>query len=399
LIKYTTSRDGRQARSALSGGLVLLLFALLGWWPGAWATPILPQDGQPLASGIQARSWLLMDHTTGWILAADHPFDRVAPASLTKVMTAYVVYRKLEQGAIGLDDRVRISKKSWRMRGSRMFLEPNTYVPVRQLLQGLIVQSGNDAAVALAEHVSGSEAAFAGLMNQVAGELGLDDSHFRNSTGLPARDHYVSARDMAVLVRALIRDFPQRYRLFSQKQFTYNNIAQRNRNALLWRDDSVDGVKTGYTRNAGYCMVTSAERDGMRLIAVVMGTKKSRQRTRAAQHLLDYGFSRYETRLLYPASARASEVPVFMGADDSLPIGTRQDLYVTIPKGTRHMLYTDINVEPLQQAPIRAGQSIGRLRLRYANTLLAEYPLVALKMIEEGNIWSKLSDRLHLLMH
>jgi D-alanyl-D-alanine carboxypeptidase (penicillin-binding protein 5/6) len=314
-------------------------------------------------------------------------------------MTAYVVYRKLEQGAIGLDDRVRISKKSWRMRGSRMFLEPNTYVPVRQLLQGLIVQSGNDAAVALAEHVSGSEAAFAGLMNQVAGELGLDDSHFRNSTGLPARDHYVSARDMAVLVRALIRDFPQRYRLFSQKQFTYNNIAQRNRNALLWRDDSVDGVKTGYTRNAGYCMVTSAERDGMRLIAVVMGTKKSRQRTRAAQHLLDYGFSRYETRLLYPASARASEVPVFMGADDSLPIGTRQDLYVTIPKGTRHMLYTDINVEPLQQAPIRAGQSIGRLRLRYANTLLAEYPLVALKMIEEGNIWSKLSDRLHLLMH
>jgi len=345
---------------------------------------------------LEARSWVLMDFNTGWILA-EHDADlRIEPASLSKLMTAYVVFDRLKQGALKMDDQVHVSENAWRTGGSRMFIKVNSNVSVEDLLKGLIVQSGNDAAVALAEHVAGSEPGFAELMNQYAAKLGLSNSHFQNSTGLPDSEHFTTARDLSVLAANLIRRFPDYYRIYSIREFTYNGISQPNRNKLLWRDESVDGVKTGHTNAAGYCLIGSAQRDGMRLVATIAGAKSPRYRTNAVHSLLKHGFAAYESRLLYGDTSAATEIDVYYGETDKLPVGVGRDLHVTVPRGSFDKLKAEIVVNEMELAPIVAAQPVGNLTLSYAGAVLDEYPLVALNGVPEGAWWKRLFDRARL---
>ena len=297
-----------------------------------------------------------------------------------------------------LSDQVLVSEKAWRMGGSRMFIEVGTRVPVEALLMGLIVQSGNDAAVALAEFVAGDERTFADLMNRHARRLGMSGSHFMNSSGLPEPDHYTTARDMALVAVALIRDFPQYYAWNAVREYEYGGIKQRNRNALLFRDESVDGLKTGYTRAAGYCLVASAKREGMRLIAVVMGAESSRARTRIAQSLLNYGFRFYETRRVYASDEKVTGVRVWKGDAEQLALGLDQDLYVTVPRGRYAEIDAKMEIAARLMAPVRAGEQHGVLRLALGEELTVERPLVALDDVAEGNLWQKVRDHVRLLL-
>lgn len=290
--------------SFLSRGFVLLLCAAFA--PGPASAAIVPDAPQ-----VGARAFLLQDFDSGRVLAESNADERMEPASLTKIMTSYVVFEELKQGNITLDDKVLVSEKAWRMGGSKMFIEVNTEVTIDQLLKGVIIQSGNDASVALAEYIAGDESAFADLMNQYALRLGMSGSNFVNASGLPHPDHYTTARDMATLAAAMIRDFPTLYKMHAEKQYEYNGIAQHNRNRLLWRDDSVDGLKTGHTESAGYCLVASAERDGMRLISVVMGSKSERSRAKESTALLSYGFRFFETHRLYGAREPLTQIRVW----------------------------------------------------------------------------------------
>jgi D-alanyl-D-alanine carboxypeptidase (penicillin-binding protein 5/6) len=307
-------------------------------------------------------------------------------------MTAYVTFRAIESGQLSLDDQVLVSEKAWRTAGSRMFIEVGTRVSVENLLQGMIIQSGNDASVALAEYLGGTEDAFVQLMNQYALELEMRDTQYRNVTGLPSKDHFTSAADISRLAKAIISEFPQYYRWYSQKEFTYNGIAQKNRNALLWRDPSVDGMKTGMTDAAGYCLVSSAQRDGMRLIAVVLGTKSSRARTNDSQALLNYGFRFFETRLLYEAGGAVAETRVWKGETESADLGLTTDLYVTIPRGSYEQLQAKIELPDQVIAPVTQTTQIGRVRINLDNETLAEANLVALNTVNEGTIWQIAKD-------
>ncbi len=386
-------------RVLMRGLLIVFVYLPLQFSYGqALDIPAIVTAGVP-PPALEARSWVLMDHGSGWALASSNPDERIEPASLSKLLTAYVVFRELRKGTIQLATPVHISEKAWKTEGSRMFAKVNTEVAVEELLQGLIIQSGNDAAVALAEHVAGSESGFAEVMNATAAELGLNNSHFENSTGLPSPDHYSTARDISLLARSIIRDFPEYYRWYSQKEFTYNDITQKNRNLLLWRDESVDGVKTGHTQSAGYCLVGSALREDMRLIATVIGTKSKRYRAGAVHSLLKYGYAAYESKKLYSADASVVDVRVFKGELEQVPVGVGRDLSVTLPRGSFAGLQANVAVADNQVAPLRVGQTVGKLNLQYKGQALAEYPLIVLQDVAQGSLWRRVVDSVLLLFY
>lgn len=346
----------------------------------------------PAPPSFDAKSYILLDFLSGEALAEHNADERLAPASITKLMTAYVVFKALAEGQASLEDEVYISEKAWRMEGSRMFIEVGKRVKLADLLKGMIIQSGNDACVALAEHLAGSEAVFATMMNAEAETLGLHNSHFVNVTGLPDAEHYMSARDIALLARALIRDFPDRYWYYSERKFTYNGITQYNRNKLLWRDDSVDGLKTGYTESAGYCLVSSAERGPMRLISVVMGTKGPKARATHSEALLNYGFRFFETHKLYAAGEALIDPRVWMGESEHVPLGLKDDLYVTIPRGQYDNLDARMELDPQITAPVHEGQTLGRVVVAFNGKDRAESPMVALQEVPEGGLWRQTVD-------
>lgn len=369
---------------------VLIPLLLLLAQPANAVIPAPPQ--------LQAKSYYLMDFHSGKALAGQQENLALPPASLTKIMTVYVVFHELAQGNLHLDDQVTVSEKAWRAPGSRTFIEVGKQVSVENLLKGVIVQSGNDASIALAEHIAGDERTFAELMNQHARQLGLTNTHYVNSTGLPAPEHYTTAHDLALLTQALIREFPQYYSWFRMKEFTYNGITQRNRNLLLWRDPSVDGVKTGHTEGAGYCLVASANRNGMRLISVVLGTASENARASASQALLNYGFRFYITKKLLDNDKPLREVRVYKGDSETVPLGLSNPVYVTVPKGQEKQLTTEIDITPQIIAPVEQGQKLGNLKVMLKDETIAQYPVIALKRINTGNWIGRLLDEGWLLV-
>jgi len=378
-------------KSLSSVTLLFSLFYLLS--AHAAITPV------PSPPRLAAESFLLIDADSGRILAEKNVDRKVEPASITKLMTAYVVYKEMESGRLSLDEEVTVSKKAWRMKGSKMFIEVGNKVKVRDLLHGMVIQSGNDATVALAEHIAGTEATFADYMNQYAKRLGMLDSHFENSTGWPNAKHLTTARDIATLARAVITEFPERYKLYSQKEYTYNNIHQYNRNKLLWRDNSVDGVKTGHTESAGYCLVSSARRDDMRLIAVVLGTRSEKARADISQSLLNYGFRFYESSKLYTAGEGLNEARVWKGERENLPLGLTEDLHVTIPRGQYKYLDAEMDIDHDIEAPVKKGQQLGTVHVKLNGEEIISKPLVALQTVDEGSIWQRTRDQIIKLFH
>jgi len=364
--------------------VLLLFFALPMSVPAAAPAPAPPS--------IAATGYLLIDVDSDSILAAKDSEQRLEPASLTKIMTTYVVFRELRDGSVKESDEVLVSEKAWKTPGSRMFIEVNKRVSVADLLKGMIIQSGNDASVALAEHVAGSEEAFANLMNDHARRLGMQDTHFVNSTGLPDPEHYTTPRDIAMVTEATIREFPELYKLYAVKEFTFNDIRQHNRNNLLWRDKTVDGVKTGHTEAAGYCLVASAKREGMRLISVVMGTKSEKARLTESQSLLNYGFRFYETHRLYGGGDRLTRTRVWMGEQEELSLGLASDLYVTIARRQYDKLNARTEIQPNLEAPISKGQKVGEVIVELDGEPVTRQPLVALEEVPEGGIWRTVVD-------
>lgn len=367
----------------------LLMLAALIIQPAAQAQVMIPATPQ-----LSATAWILIDAQSGKVIAEHNADKRLAPASLTKMMTSYLLEYELKQGNISLEDKVRISVKAWRMPGSRMFIREGTYVSISDLLRGVIIQSGNDASVALAEHLAGSEESFADMMNQHAQVLGMENTQFRNSTGLPEDDHYSSARDLARLSQVKIQDYPEHYALYSEKEFTYNNITQSNRNRLLWRDNSVDGLKTGHTDDAGYCLAASAVRDDMRLISVVMGARSEEGRAQESQKLLTYGFRYYETTRLYEQYQVIDSAKIWKGVSNTLQIGVLEDLYATLPRGHVANLRADIQINPDIKAPIQAGAQLGSLVVSLGDEIITQQPLVALESVEKAgffkSVWHSL---------
>ncbi len=357
----------------------------------------LAQAAVPAPPKVAARAYILLDFDSGRIIAEKNANQRVEPASLTKIMAGYVIDKELAAGNISLSDQVRISKKAWKMPGSRMFIEVDTFVSVEDLIKGIIIQSGNDATVAMAEYVAGSEDAFVSLMNGYARELGMTGTHFVNATGLPHENHYTTARDLAILSRALIREFPEMYRLYAEKEFTYNGIRQYNRNKLLWQDKYVDGIKTGHTESAGYCLVASAKRDGMRLIAIVLGTKSENARASEAQKLLTYGFRFFETHKLYRAGETLTQARVWKGEHETVPLGLAEDLFITIPRGSYDKLKATMRVAKKIIAPVKAGQRFGSVDIALAGENVAQRDLVALDSVGEGGFFGSLVDEVQLM--
>jgi D-alanyl-D-alanine carboxypeptidase (penicillin-binding protein 5/6) len=376
---------------------VLLFFSLLI----AATTPANAGDAEittPAAPTIAASSYIIMDYGTGKVLAENNADVKLAPASLTKIMSVYVVFREISNGHLHLDDQVTISKKAWETPGSRMFIEVGNQVKVEDLLKGVIIQSGNDASVALAEHIAGDETTFANMMNQHAERLGMKNSHFEDSNGLPVENHYTSARDLAILTQALIKEFPDYYRWFSQKEFVYNNIVQHNRNQLLSRDETVDGVKTGFTDAAGYCLVASALRNDMRLISVVMGASSPNARANENQNLLNYGFRFFEAHKLYQGKTSLAEARIWKGDTKNMQLGLAEDLYVTIPRSHYNDLKAVINIDKKITAPVREGTKLGTVNVTLKDEIVATKDLIALKSVEQGNIFQRLYDSAMMML-
>ncbi len=364
-------------------------------------TPAAPAIPMPPAPKIDAKSWVLVDFLTGRVLAEKEPDLRVEPASITKVMTSYVVASERKSGKIKDDDAVFISEHAWRnggggTDGSTSFIPLNSSIPLHDLLMGMIIQSGNDAAIALAEHVAGSEETFAALMNQYAERLGMKQTHFVNASGLHDPNHYTSARDIAILSRALIRDFPEDYAAYAVKQFTINGITQHNRNTLLWRDPSVDGIKTGHHKEAGYCLAASAKRGDTRLISVIMGSSGEKVRADQSQALLNYGFGFFETHKLYGAGDLVAEPRLWHGADDKARLGLAHAAMVTIPRGSYDRLVASMNIPKPLSAPLAKGQEAGRLVVSLDGAELLNTPLVALADFPPGGVFSRMSDTVWL---
>jgi len=364
--------------------LPLAIVALLLSAASSFAAPL------PAPPQLSANSFLLIDHISGEVLAAKDPDKRVEPASLTKMMTAYLVSTELQRGAVSLKDLVHVSQEAQSMPGSRMFIEAGKTVPLEMLMHGLIIQSGNDASVALAEHIGGSEAGFVEMMNRMAVNLGMKNTNYMNASGLPDDDHYTTASDLVLIASAMIREFPQTYKIYSKREFTWNDIRQKNRNTLLWRDDSVDGMKTGHTQAAGYCLVASAVRDNMRLISVVLGTASDKTRIAESQRLLNYGFRFFRTQRIYSAGELVSEARLWMGQEESIPLGVAEDLYVTLPRDAFDSLTSQIEVSDYIRAPTRIGQEFGRSVLMADNQIVHEVPLLALKKVERGGIFLRM---------
>lgn len=350
----------------------------------------------PSPPQIAGSSWVLMDPLSGRVIMEHNSNERLPPASLTKMMTAYIVERELDEGRIAMSDMVPISVKAWRTEGSRTFVQEGTSVSVEDLLKGVIIQSGNDASVALAEFVAGSEGAFVDIMNQQAQLLGMKDTHFENATGLPSADHFSTAYDLAILAQHIIQDYPENYPLYAQKHFTYNNIRQPNRNSLLWRDDSVDGLKTGHTEEAGYCLVASAKRGETRLIATVMGTSSSEARAQEVQKMLNYGFRYFETERLFRAGQELMASRVWGGQADEVSVGMPEDIYVTIPRGSREQLESVVDLDSVIKAPIKVGDELGRVRVVLDGETLVDEPVLALTEVPEGGLFKRIWDAIKL---
>lgn len=359
--------------------------------------PAAPAILIPAPPALAAKAWILVDFDSGAVLAEGNADARVEPASITKIMTIYSVSQLLKAGRIKLTDTVPISAKARGMTGSRMFVEQGADVTLEELMKGDIIQSGNDASVALAEYTAGSEEVFASLMNQNAASLGMTATHFVNSTGLPDPNHYTTARDLSRLAVALIRDHPDVYRWFSIKEFTHHGITQPNRNKLLWRDSTVDGIKTGYHEAAGYCLAASALRDGMRLIAIVLGTDGENSRADAAAALLNYGFQFYETRRIFGANQAIKSARVWKGDAEEVPLGLQQDLYVTVARGQVPRLQSAIQFNSRLIAPIAGGQDVGRLSVTLDGKAIAQRPVVALKAVGEAGLWGRTVDGVKLM--
>ena len=366
--------------------LLVFTLALLGFNLVYAAKPV------PAPPDVAAKNYFVIDFASGKVLAEKDPDEQIEPASITKLMTSYVVYKELEAGRLAMDDMVDISEKAWRMGGSRMYLEVGTSVSVHDLLKGLIVQSGNDASVALAEHIAGTEDAFVQLMNQYAKELGMDNTNFVNCTGWPDEEHLTTARDIAKLSVAIIKEFPERYTWHAEKEYTYNSIKQYNRNKLLWRDDSVDGMKTGHTDSAGFCLVASAVRSDMRVISVVLGTESKKARANISQALLNYGFRFYESHTLYNAGEVLSRPRIWSGEFETLTVGLADDLAIAIPRGAYDELDATMDIDKNIEAPVAKGQQIGVVKVTLDGKVLETMPLVALETVNEGNLLQQAKD-------
>jgi D-alanyl-D-alanine carboxypeptidase (penicillin-binding protein 5/6) len=345
---------------------------------------------------VDAKSFYLMDAASGAVLAESRATEQLDPASLTKLMTAYLAFEALAAGEVALDDVVPVSERAWRAPGSRMFIEVGSQVAFDDLLRGLIIQSGNDAAIAIAERLAGSEQEFVAAMNATAAELGMTGTSFRNPSGLPAREHVSTARDLALLARALIRDFPEEYSRFSEREFTYNEIPQYNRNDLLWQGAGVDGLKTGYTREAGYCLVSSAERDGMRLIAVILGSTSDGKRGEGSLALLEYGFDAWETHRLYTRGETVAQARVFKGNLETLALGPAADVVVTVPRGSYATLGASAALTAELVAPLSPDQVVGDLEVTLGDTRIASQPLVVLTEVKRGSIISRVAGSVAL---
>jgi D-alanyl-D-alanine carboxypeptidase (penicillin-binding protein 5/6) len=374
---------------SLRNGLLTTLLMTMSWAvSGQSITPAAPQ--------LAAEGYLLIDADTGHVIVEYNSKQRLPPASLTKIMTSYIISAELEQGTVELDEDVEISVKAWRTEGSRMFVREGTRVSVSDLKRGIIVQSGNDASVAMAERIAGSEDTFAALMNQHATRLGMMNTNFMNATGLPNENHYTTATDLAKLTTALIRDFPEDYKIYSEKYFTYNDIRQPNRNSLLWRDKTVDGVKTGHTDAAGYCLVASAKRGDMRLISVVMGASSEESRAIESQKLLTYGFRYFETVRLYDAGETLKTVRVWGGDGESIDLGVAGDIVITVPQGSRKNLEATMDLQKVVHAPLQAGDTFGTLKIMNGETVVKEVPLIANRDVAEGGFFKRLWDGISL---
>jgi len=361
-------------------------------------TPSTTLPPIPAAPQLGAKSYLLMDFDSGRVLVEHNPHERAEPASITKLMTSYVVFKELAEGNITLEETAPVSERAWRTGGSRMFIEPDMQVTIEDLVRGMIIQSGNDACVALAEHIAGSEEAFAGLMNHYAELLGMTGSHFMNSTGLPDPEHYMTAHDIALLSVALIRDFPEYYTWYSEKEFTFNNIRQHNRNTLLWRDPAIDGLKTGHTEAAGYCLAASAKRDGMRLISTVMGSSSESNRASESQTLLNYGFRFFETVQLYQAGQELAKGRVWKGLSEEVALGVELPLFVTIPRGRYEELDAQVEMQPDLTAPLTEGTVVGQISVRLGDEIIAGRDLITLNAVDEAGFFGRSWDSLRMWM-
>jgi D-alanyl-D-alanine carboxypeptidase (penicillin-binding protein 5/6) len=356
----------------------------------------------PSPPEINARAGILMDARSGAVLAEKNADERLAPASLTKIMTSYIVFAGVKDGSLHLDDEVRVSEKAWRTGGSRMFIREGSKVRLEDLVRGTVISSGNDATVALAEHIAGSEDAFAELMNHYAQHLGMQGSHFTDSNGLPDENHYTTARDMALLSVALIRDFPELYKIYSEKEFTFGKdpngrpITQKNRNLLLWRDERVDGIKTGHTEEAGYSLAASAVEDNTRFITVVLGTDSMEARAQETQKLLNYGFRFFETRKVISAGDAAASVRVWKGESENLAAGPARDIWLTLPRNGFDSLQTEVLIHDHVEAPITQGQTLGSLRVVSDGKVMDEVQLQALESMPEGGLWDSAVDSIKL---
>jgi serine-type D-Ala-D-Ala carboxypeptidase (penicillin-binding protein 5/6) len=359
---------------------------------------VAPTITIPAVPTLAATSFVLMDYLSGDVLVKQADDQRVEPASLTKMMTVYLSDQALKDGRIKPSDQVKISEFAWRAPGSRMFLEINTEVSIEDLRRGVIIQSGNDASIALAEHVAGSEAAFVDCMNETAKTLGMVNTHFMNASGLPDPNHYTTAHDMALLARAVIRDFPETYALYAEKEFTYNNIRQENRNRLLWRNALVDGIKTGHTDSAGYCLVASGKKDQTRLIAVLMGAENDKHRIEESNTLINYGFRFFETKKLYSANTALQQARVWLGKHKTVDLGLVEDCYITEKVGGAAIQAT-IDVSGVIKAPLQSGRVLGTLRLSRENQVIAERPIIALSDVPEAGFFSRMWDTLCLGFH
>lgn len=376
----------------------LCLFVVLPTFAAEEAA--LPADAAPIQvpapPEIEATSYILVDAQTDKVLAERASDERQPPASLTKIMTSYLAAKEIAEGRIKPSDDVPISVHAWKAEGSRMFIQEGRTVKLEDLLKGVIIQSGNDSSIAVAEYIGGSEDAFANMMNQQAAELGMRMTHFTNATGLPDPEHYTTARDLAILSRALIHNYPEHYKIYSQQSFRFNDIEQTNRNRLLWRDRTVDGIKTGHTQEAGYCLVASALRDGQRLISVVTGTTSEEARMSESQKLLQYGFRYFETNKLYDQGVALNTTPVWYGKDDEISLGVAAPVYVTIPRGSYGSLTSEMNVPKVVRAPFEVGMELGELRVNLGTEVVSRVPLVTLAAVEEAGFFTRVWHSIYL---
>lgn len=371
----------------------LCLFGPLALSLPQLSAPVIPT---PMPPTLSSKAYLLMDYANGQVLAKKDEDKRVEPASLTKMMTMYVVDQALKAGKIKLSDPVAISEYAWRAPGSRMFVEVNTAVSVDELRRGVIIQSGNDASIALAEHVAGSEPAFVAWMNSAAKTIGMDQTHFMNVSGLPDPNHYTTAQDMAKLAQVIIRDFPETYAIYAEKEFTYKDIRQENRNRLLWRNQLVDGIKTGHTDSAGYCLVASGKKDHTRFIAVVMGASNETARIEDSNALLNYGFRFFKTQKLYSAGTALQQSRIWLAEQKTIDVGLKEDLYITVPAEQAPVLEAQLNITKVIKAPTPLGSILGTLSVRVGSQVIAERPIVALNEIKTAGFFKRMFDTVHL---